>query len=103
MARLNINLSEELRTDAEARAAEDGHATVEAYVEALIREDLARGQATAPDPDAPAHLSFRNQEELEALLLEGLQSGPAVEATPEFWEDLKRRALGRRRQAGQGG
>lgn len=27
--------------------------------------------------------------ELERLLLEGMSSGPAIEATPQFWADLR--------------
>jgi hypothetical protein len=27
--------------------------------------------------------------ELERLLLEGLDSGPGIEATPQFWKDLR--------------
>lgn len=33
--------------------------------------------------------------ELERLVLEGVDSGPAIEATPEFWERLHARALGK--------
>lgn len=29
--------------------------------------------------------------ELERLLLEGVNSGPAIEATPRFWADLRAR------------
>jgi hypothetical protein len=31
------------------------------------------------------------QERLEALLLEGLDGGDPIEATPEFWQDLRGR------------
>jgi hypothetical protein len=32
--------------------------------------------------------SYSTQEELEALLLEGLHSGEAIEVTPQFWAGL---------------
>ena len=32
----------------------------------------------------------RWQEQIESMLIEGLDSGPGVEATPEFWTDRKR-------------
>ena len=34
----------------------------------------------------------QNEARLEALLLEGLVSGDAVEATPAFWNDLRKEA-----------
>jgi len=34
-----------------------------------------------------------SEERLEALLLEGLDSGGEIEVTPEYWQDLKARAL----------
>ncbi|WEA24377.1 MULTISPECIES: hypothetical protein [Rhizobium] len=34
-----------------------------------------------------------NEARLEALLLEGLASGDAVEATPAFWNDLRKEAV----------
>ena len=49
-------------------------------------------------PDDPSYLLNKLMEdgdleaaraELERLLLEGLDSGPAVEVTPAFWTDLK--------------
>ena len=33
--------------------------------------------------------SFSTQEQLEALLLEGLESGEPIPATPQFWRDLE--------------
>jgi hypothetical protein len=32
--------------------------------------------------------SFSTELELEALLLEGVNSGPGIEVTPEFWAEL---------------
>ena len=92
MPPLNIRLPEELRSKAEARAAEAGHGSVEAYVEALVRADVG-GEVFG----TPEHLSVRDDEELEALLTRRLESTePGVEATPEFWERLHEEARLRR-------
>ena len=48
---------------------------------ALIREDQKR----------------KAQERLEALLLDGLDSGDPVEATPDFWEQLRGRIEAKRK------
>lgn len=47
-----------------------GFSTPSEYIRALIRDDQKR----------------RAEEKLEALLLEGLQSGEPIEITPEYWE-----------------
>jgi len=41
-----------------------------------------------------------SQSELEALLIEGLESGDAIPVTPEFWKDLWKR-VDSRRNSGQ--
>jgi hypothetical protein len=94
MTRLTIQLPDELRTRAEARASESGLGSVEAYVEALVRADL---KADGVDHGAPPHLSIESDDQLEALLLERLQSTePGIEATPEFWARLHEEARARR-------
>ena len=96
MARLSLELPEDLRRKVEARAAEAGHASVEQYVQALLRADAdAVEGADLGGPDNPA---VRTPDELEALLERRLdEGGPSVEATPAFWQRLKDRA---RRPAG---
>jgi antitoxin ParD1/3/4 len=56
--------------------ASKGYGNVSEYCRGLVREAQAR----------------ENEARLEALLLEGLASGEAAEATPEFWSDLKKGA-----------
>jgi antitoxin ParD1/3/4 len=75
---VHLNIPDELKALAEARARESGQ-TLEDYLASLIRADTEQDVS----------------EELERELLEGLNSGPAVEVTPEFWADLKRRGEGR--------
>jgi antitoxin ParD1/3/4 len=79
MATMNISLPDPLREFVEERVTEGGYSTASEYFRDLIREDQKR----------------RAREKLEALLLEGLDSGPPTEVTSEWWEqfsaDLKRR------------
>jgi antitoxin ParD1/3/4 len=71
---MNISLPEALREYVDERVAEGTFANASDYVRALIREDrLKRAQAS-----------------LEAKLLEGLESGPAVVADDAYWEALER-------------
>jgi hypothetical protein len=69
---MSINIHPELETRLRARAEAEG-LTVEAYVERLIRADQ------------------QAQDELEALALEGLNSGEPIEVGPSYWEDKHRR------------
>lgn len=93
MARLSIQLPEDLRSKLAARAAEAGHATVDQYVEALVRADVG----VEEEFGAPGHLTVNNDSEVEALLLERLESTePGIEATPEFWAKLRNEAAARR-------
>src|SRR4051812_35406907 len=98
MARLSVELPEELRRKVETRAAESGHRSVEQYVQALIRAD-AEFSADA-DLGGPPHLEVGTDDDLESLLTHRLENGgTSIEATPEFWARLKERA---RHSAGEG-
>lgn len=72
MATLSVNVSEEIGELARARAAEQGYATVDAYLAKLIEADVA-----VPVSD-----------ELEAEILAGLAS-PSREMTPGDWERMR--------------
>jgi antitoxin ParD1/3/4 len=74
MTSMNVSLPESLRKYAEERAAK-GYSSVSEYFRDLIREDQKR----------------LAKERLEQLLLEGLDSGEPVEATPEYWKELRAR------------
>ena len=89
MGRLSIRLPDDLRPRAEARATEAGHASVEEYVEALLRADLEAVEAEDDD--------------IEALLLERLDPAePGIELTPEFFEEFKRQQVERRQRSSGG-
>ena len=83
---MQINLRDDLKARLAARAAENGFASVEAYVESLLRADAGEDQVIS-DSD------------LEQLLLQRLDSGPGVELTPAFVEQFKQR-IAQRRQSG---
>lgn len=73
MDSLIVELPEDLRQFLEVEASERGLETAEAALVALARREQRRR--------AEAHL--------EALLVEGLESGPAVPITPDFWADIR--------------
>jgi antitoxin ParD1/3/4 len=77
MATLEISLPDDMRAFVESQAAREGHESVGEYIRALIREAQRR----------------RARQELEAKLLEGLESGPDVEMTREDWASLRAEAL----------
>ena len=59
----------------------------------LIIDDLALAD-TALNTEIPARRGgIRDQEHLELLLLDGLNSGPGIEATPEYWRKKHRTLL----------
>lgn len=78
MTTMNISLPEEMKAFIDAQIAREGYASASEYLRALIR-DAQRRQA---------------RQELEAKLLEGLQS-PASELTPADWAGLRERILER--------
>ena len=91
MIRLNVDLTDEMKRKAELRAAESGHASLENYVQSLLRADT--DGVEEPDPGAPSHLHVASDDELESLLLSRLDNGePSIEPSPEFWEAMKARA-----------
>ena len=83
MTSLNISLPESLKAFVEEKVRKGGYGTASEYVRELIREARKR--------EAEARL--------EKLLLEGLDSGPPVEVTPEFWQRKRAELLKRVRRA----
>ena len=78
MMTMNISLPDEMKAFIEAQVAKEGYASVSEYLRAVIR-DVQKRQA---------------KQELEAKLLEGLQS-PASEMTEADWTALRQRVLDR--------
>lgn len=50
---------------------------------------------------SPAERDFVSLEELDRLLIEGLESGEPIDVTDEFWEQLDRELLERHQRRGQ--
>jgi len=83
---MNITLPEPMRQYVDDQIATGSYGTASEYVRALIREDQKRNA----------------QDRLEALLLEGLESGDAAEVSPQFWEDFRSRLDERRKKRDSG-
>jgi antitoxin ParD1/3/4 len=70
MTSLNISLPQSLKDYVEEQVSSGGYSTPSEYLRELLRQDQRQ----------------RTEEKLEALLLEGLNSGAPIEITPEYWE-----------------
>ena len=79
MTSLNISLSSSLKEFVETQVQESGFSTPSEYIRNLVRDDQKR----------------RAEEKLEALLLEGLNSGEPIEITPEYWEKKRTQLIER--------
>jgi antitoxin ParD1/3/4 len=84
MTSMNVSLPEELKEFVEAQA-KQGYSTPSEYVRELIRRDQKR----------------RAKERLEALLLEGLDSGEPIVADAAFWAGVRREAVAKLRARGK--
>lgn len=73
---MNVSLPEDLKEYVEAQT-KSGYSTPSEYVRELIRRDQKR----------------RAREKLDAMLLEGLNSGVPIPVDAKFWSDLKQEAL----------
>jgi antitoxin ParD1/3/4 len=69
---MNISLPETLKHYVEEQVSSGAYGTASEYLRELIRQDRKR----------------KAQDRLEALLLEGLESGEPIAATPTFWDEL---------------
>ena len=79
MASLNISLPQSLKDYVENQVRDSGYSTPSEYLRELVREDQKR----------------RASQRLEALLLEGLNSGDPIEITPEYWENKRKQLVER--------
>ena len=73
---MNISLPEDLKEYVEGQT-KTGYSTPSEYVRELIRGDQKR----------------KAKEKLDAMLLEGLNSGEPIPMDDRFWSDLKREAF----------
>ena len=76
-----ITIHPDLEARLRARADAAG-VTVETYIERIARDDQAA------------------EDQLEALAIEGLQSGDSIEADERYWADKRQRLIDRHHQTG---
>ena len=77
MQTMNISLPDQLKDFVDEQVGSGRYSSVSEYVRDLIRDDEKR----------------KAQEKLEALLMEGIQSGKPTGMTRQDWEDIRRQAL----------
>lgn len=75
MATMNISLPDDMKAFIEAEAARQGFGTISEYMRAVIRETQVKAA---------------RRKQVDALLLEGLDSGPATLFTAEDWDSIHR-------------
>ena len=77
MQTMNISLPDQLKDFVDEQIGSGRYSSVSEYMRELIRDDERR----------------KAQDKLEAMLLEGLQSGEPTEMTRQDWADIRREAL----------
>jgi antitoxin ParD1/3/4 len=77
MQTMNISLPDQLKEFVEDQVDSGRYSSVSEYVRDLIRDDEKR----------------KAQEKLEAMLMEGIQSGGPSEMKREDWDDIRREAV----------
>ena len=82
MTSLNISLPEALKEYVERQVAQGGYSTPSEYLRELLRQDQKR----------------RAEERLEALLIEGLESGTPIEVTAEYLQRKQQQIIERQAQ-----
>ncbi len=83
METMNIALPQSMKQYVQSRVDEGGYGSVSEYVRELIHADRKR----------------RVEERVDALLIEGLDSGEPIAVTAEYWERKKQRLIERLNQA----
>lgn len=82
MTQLKVSLPEPLGEFVVEQAAKSGKQTAEAYVTSLVRE--ARHREVL--------------KEVEAKLIEGLESGNPIQVTKEYWDEKRAKLIKRHRK-----
>jgi antitoxin ParD1/3/4 len=77
---MNISLPETMKDFVDEQVHGGGYGSASEYIRDLVRRDQKQ----------------RAESRLQALLLEGLESGGDIPVTPEFWENLRRDLMARR-------
>ena len=77
---MNISLPEPMKAFVDDLVQSGGYGSASEYIRELVRRDQKE----------------RSQDRLEALLLEGLDSGDPIAVTPEYWDKLRQELAARR-------
>ena len=77
MQTMNISLPDQLKEFVDGQVGSGRYSSVSEYVRDLIRDDEKR----------------KVQDRLEAILMEGIQSGEGTEMTRQDWSDIRAEAL----------
>jgi antitoxin ParD1/3/4 len=77
MQTMNISLPDQLKEFVDGQVGSGRYSSVSEYVRDLIRDDEKR----------------KAREKLEAMLMDGLQSGEPTEMTRQDWADIRHKAL----------
>ncbi len=78
-ATINISLPDTMKSDVEEIIAAEGYGNTSEFFRDLVRN----------------YLRERQERKLEAMLIEGIESGPTTPLTHADFEDIKRRGLAR--------
>lgn len=73
MPTMNISLPEPMKEFVEEEVSAGSYGSVSEYIRGLVRDAQER----------------KKNEKLHQLLMDGLNSGAAIEATPEFWSNIR--------------
>mgnify|MGYP002624946811 CR=1 FL=1 len=94
MMNIQVPITDDERDRINARLASRGVSDISQYIRQLVEEDLDR-DAENGERDWVDDLDEAGRAKLEAMLQEGLddiERGDVIEATPEFWEQLRAKA-----------
>ncbi len=83
-ATINISLPDTMKSDIEQVIVAEGYGNTSEFFRDLVRNFLRE----------------RRERKLEALLIEGIESGPTTPLTHADFEDIKRRGLARLKKRG---
>jgi antitoxin ParD1/3/4 len=82
MQTMNISLPDPMKQYVEEQVAAGAYSSVSEYIRELVRADQKR----------------QAKEHLEQVLLDSINSGDAIEATPEMFEEIRQRIRSRAAQ-----
>jgi hypothetical protein len=101
---MNVTIPAEYREFVAAQVAKLGLSGPDAYFEILLAhaadQEFLASRRSEPLGEPSVLEDFgMTQEEFDAILLEGINSGPSTEMTKEDWDELERRVWERHEQA----